>query len=355
MELGGIGPGPHAAMLLADLGADVVRVERPAGGLSVLPDGHVAWGRRGIRSVAANVKSESGLALVRGLIEKADVAIDGFRPGVTTRLGYGPEDFADSNPRLIYAQMTGWGQTGPLSSTGGHDINYIGLTGALHAMGTPDSPPAPPLNLVGDFGGGSLYLVLGVLSALWERERSGLGQTVDAAIVDGVLSLAQPLWALLGAGAWSDRRQANLLDGAAHFYRTYTCSDGKFVAVGAIEPQFYAALVEGLDLSDLPEQMDRTTWPQMTDRLATIFAGRTRDEWAAHFAGTDACVTPVLDFTEAAQNDHLRARGGVVERLPHGELRVHRLADGPEADVGGVRGDRLGCDRGQIVEVSEQR
>lgn len=315
VELGGIGPGPHAAMLLADLGADVVRIERPSGGLDLLPDGHLAWGRRGIRSVAANVKTPEGLALVKSLIDKADVAIDGFRPGVTTRLGYGPEQFTESNPRLVYGQMTGWGQTGPLASAVGHDINYIGLTGALHAMGTTDAPPAPPLNLVGDFGGGSLYLVLGILSALWERERSGKGQIVDAAIVDGVTSLAQPLLALLGAGAWRDQRQSNLLDGGAHFYRTYTCADGKFVAVGAIEPQFYSALVEGLGLDPAirATQMDRSTWPAMTEQLAEIFASRPRDEWAEHFAGTDACVTPVLDFTEAAADEHLRARGSVIE------------------------------------------
>lgn len=313
VELGGIGPGPHGAMLLADLGADVVRVERPAGGLKVGPEGSVEWGRRGVRSVAANVKTEDGLALVKALIAKADVVIDGFRPGVTERLGYGPDDFADTNPGLIYARMTGWGQTGPLASTVGHDINYIGLTGALHAMGTPDAPPAPPLNLVGDFGGGSLYLVLGILAALHERQSSGKGQVIDAAIVDGVSSLGQPIWSLLAAGAWRNERQANLLDGAAHFYRTYTCSDGKFVAVGAIEPQFYADLVKGLELTDLPPQMDSSTWADMTAKLTGIFATRTRDEWAAHFSGTDACVTPVLDYAEAAENEHLRARGSVIE------------------------------------------
>lgn len=313
VELGGIGPGPHGALLLADLGADVVRVERPSGGLKIGPDNSVEWGRRGVRSVAANVKTEDGLALVKALITKADVVIDGFRPGVTERLGYGPDDFTESNPGLIYARMTGWGQTGPLSSTVGHDINYIGLTGALNAMGTPDAPPAPPLNLVGDFGGGSLYLVLGILAALFERQSSGKGQTIDAAIVDGVSSLAQPLWSLMAAGAWRNERQANVLDGAAHFYRTYTCSDGKFIAVGAIEPQFYADLVKGLELTDLPSQMDKSTWADMTAKLTGIFATRTRDEWAAHFAGTDACVTPVLDFAEAAQNEHLRARGAIIE------------------------------------------
>ncbi|WP_153503451.1 CaiB/BaiF CoA transferase family protein [Cumulibacter manganitolerans] len=313
VELGGIGPGPHGAMLLADLGADVVRVERPSGGLKIGPEGSIEWGRRGVRSVAANVKTEDGLALVKALIAKADVVIDGFRPGVTERLGYGPDDFADSNPGLIYARMTGWGQDGPLASSVGHDINYIGLTGALHAMGTPDAPPAPPLNLVGDFGGGSLYLVLGILAALFERQSSGRGQVVDAAIVDGVASLSQPIWSLLANGAWRNRRQDNILDGAAHFYRTYTCSDGKFVAVGAIEPQFYADLVTGLELTGIPPQLDKSTWPEMSEKLAAIFATRTRDDWAAHFAGTDACVTPVLDFDEAAQNEHLRARGSVIE------------------------------------------
>lgn len=313
VELGGIGPGPHGAMLLADLGADVVRVERPAGGLKIGPEGGVEWGRRGVRSVAANVKTEEGLALVKALIAKADIVIDGFRPGVTERLGYGPDDFTETNPGLIYARMTGWGQTGPMASSVGHDINYIGLTGALHAMGTPDAPPAPPLNLVGDFGGGSLYLVLGILAALYERQSSGKGQVVDAAIVDGVSSLTQPIWSLLSSGAWRNERHANVLDGRAHFYRTYTCSDGKFVAVGAIEPQFYADLVKGLELTDLPSQMDSGTWADMSDKLAAIFATRTRDEWAAHFADTDACVTPVLDFDEAAQNEHLRARGSLIE------------------------------------------
>ncbi|WP_134325027.1 CaiB/BaiF CoA transferase family protein [Cumulibacter soli] len=313
VELGGIGPGPHGAMLLADLGADVVRVERPSGGLKVGPQGSVEWGRRGVRSVAANVKTDEGLALVKALIAKTDIVIDGFRPGVTERLGYGPNDFAESNPGLIYARMTGWGQDGPLANSVGHDINYIGLTGALNAMGTPDSPPAPPLNLVGDFGGGSLYLVLGILAALYERQSSGKGQVVDAAIVDGVSSLGQPIWSLLASGAWRNSRQSNLLDGAAHFYRTYTCSDGKFVAVGAIEPQFYADLVKGLELTDLPEQMDQSTWADMSQKLAAIFATRTRDEWAAHFADTDACVTAVLDYEEAAANEHLRARGSIIE------------------------------------------
>ncbi len=315
VELGGIGPGPHAAMLLSDLGADAVRVERPAGGLSLRNGAKADWSQRGRRSVAADMKTDEGVALVRALITKADVVIDGFRPGVAERLGIGPDEFTESNPGLVFARMTGWGQTGPLSSAVGHDINYIGLTGMLHAMGTSDAPPSPPLNLVGDFGGGSLYLVLGVLAALHERGQSGRGQVVDAAIVDGVSSLGQPIWSLLNGGVWQNRRQANILDGAAPFYRTYPCSDGKYVAVGAIEPQFYAALLTGLELDpkDLPAQMDQSTWADVNKQFAEIFASRARADWERVFGGTDACVTPVLDFDEAAANTHLRERGALIE------------------------------------------
>jgi len=302
-------------MILADLGADAVRVERPSGGLSLRNAKKADWAQRGRRSVAADMKTDDGVALVRALINKADVVIDGFRPGVAERLGIGPDDFSESNPGLVFARMTGWGQTGPLSSSVGHDINYIGLTGMLNAMGTTDAPPAPPLNLVGDFGGGSLYLVVGVLSALVERVASGKGQVVDAAIVDGVSSLGQPIWSLLNGGVWQNHRQSNVLDGAAPFYRTYVCADGKYVAVGAIEPQFYAALLAGLELKqdDLPAQMDQSRWADLSKRFAEIFAGKSRADWEDVFGGTDACVTPVLDFDEAAANAHLRERGTIVE------------------------------------------
>jgi alpha-methylacyl-CoA racemase len=324
VELAGIGPGPHAAMLLADLGADVVRVERPSGGLRIPRPGTADYTLRGRRSVAANLKDPAGREAVLALAERADVLLEGMRPGTTERLGIGPDDCLARNPRLVYARMTGWGQDGPLAARAGHDINYISLTGALKAMARPGERPLPPLNLVGDYGGGSMFLLLGVLSALWERERSGRGQVVDAAMVDGTSALLQLFWAYRGLGAWSDEPGSNLLDGGAPFYDTYCCSDGEFVAVGALEPQFYAALLDGLGIGpdELPQQQDRTGWPAIRARLTAKFVSRTRDEWAQVFAGTDACVTPVLSFTEAAQHPHIAARdtlitlGGVVQAAP---------------------------------------
>ena len=303
VEFGGIGPGPHGAMLLADLGAEVVRVERPSGGLSVVPDASRDFLLRGRRSVSADLKSASGRAEVLSLISAADVVIEGFRPGVLERLGLGPSDCLAVNPGLVYARMTGWGQTGPLADRAGHDINYLSLTGVLHAIGK------PPLNLVGDFGGGSLYLVLGVLAALWERQRTGRGQVVDAAIVDGVASLAQMIWSMKAQSVWEDAPDSNLLDGGCPFYSIYECADGRSVAVGALEPQFYALLLAGLGLFDLPEQMDRAAWPLLRKTFAEAFLQRTRDEWAEVFDGTDACVTPVLTLDEAAAHPHLVARG----------------------------------------------
>jgi alpha-methylacyl-CoA racemase len=303
VEFGGIGPGPHGAMLLADLGAEVVRVERPSGGLSVVPDASRDFLLRGRRSVSADLKSAEGRASVLSLIASADVVIEGFRPGVLERLGLGPSDCLAVNPGLIYARMTGWGQSGPLAQRAGHDINYLSVTGVLHAIGK------PPLNLVGDFGGGSLYLVLGVLAALWERQRTGRGQVVDAAIVDGVASLAQMIWSMKAQSVWEDAPDANLLDGGCPFYAIYECRDGRSVAVGALEPQFYALLVAGLGLSDLPEQMDRTSWPLLRKMFAEAFLSRTRDEWAEVFGDTDACVTPVLTLEEAVSHPHLVARG----------------------------------------------
>lgn len=324
VEMGGIGPGPHAAMLLADLGADVVRVERPAGGLQALPSGVPDWLLRSRRSVALDLKDPAGLRMVQELVAKADVLVEGFRPGVAERLGIGPVECHAANPGLVYARMTGWGQDGPLAARAGHDINYIGLTGVLHAVGTAGARPTVPVNLLGDFGGGSLYLVLGIMAALWERNRSGAGQVVDTAIVDGASSLAQMIWALLAYGAWTDRPASNLLDSGAPFYDTYACSDGRFMAVGALEPQFYAQLLAGLGLTDagLPDQYDQAGWPLLRARFTEIFAARTRDEWTAVFAGTDACVTPVLTFAEAAEHPHITGRGtitafdGVVQAAP---------------------------------------
>ncbi len=314
MELAGIGPGPHAAMILADLGADVVRVERPSGGLEMTADAPDVLAR-GRRRVAADLKDPAGQDAVLALAARADVLLEGYRPGVTERLGVGPQDCLARNPRLVYARMTGWGQHGPLAERAGHDINYLALSGALHAIGRSGERPVPPLNLVGDFGGGSMLLVVGVLAALWERGRSGRGQVVDAAMVDGASTLLAMVWSLLAGGAWVDERGANLLDGGAPFYDTYTCADGRHVAVGALEPKFYAELLAGLGLADEPlsAQYDRVGWPRLRERFAAAFASRTRDEWAEVFAGTDACVAPVLALHEAAEHPHLASRSTLVE------------------------------------------
>jgi alpha-methylacyl-CoA racemase len=310
LELAALGPVPHAAMVLADLGAEVVRAERaPADA-----DPQAGPMLRGRRRITADLRDPAGRDVVLGLAEHADVLLEGFRPGVAERLGIGPSPCLAANHRLVYGRMTGWGRTGPLAPRAGHDLNYIGLTGVLHAIGRAGDRPVPPLNLIGDFGGGSMLLVVGVLAALWERERSGRGQVVDAAMVDGTSLLAQLIWGLLDRGGWTDERAANLLDGYAPFYDTYTCADGAHVAVAALEPQFYAALLDGLGLAaaDLPARDDRERWPQLRARFAEVFATRTRDAWAAVFDGTDACVTAVLSFAEAAAHPHLAERGTII-------------------------------------------
>jgi len=314
VELAGLGPAPHAAMMLADLGADVVRVVGPVGrGLRLGSDRNVVL--RGRRTVHADLKTDEGRRSVLGLVERADVLIEGLRPGVAERLGVGPADCMVLNPRLVYGRITGWGQDGPLARTVGHDLNYIGLTGALHAIGRSGQPPPPPLNLVGDFGGGSMLLIVGILAALHERNTSGLGQVIDAAMVDGTAVLSQMTMALRGISQWTDDRESNLLDGGAPFYDTYTCSDEKWVAVGALEPQFFAALLVGLQIpaDELPNQLHRPDWPRMRRRFEDVFKTRTRDEWAEHFGSMDACVTPVLTFGEAPLHPHLQARGTYVE------------------------------------------
>ena len=310
IELAGIGPGPHAAMILGDLGADVVRVERPSRIPNPGPSGDYLLRNR--RSVTADLKNEADRDRVLALIAKADVLIEGFRPGVTERLGLGPADCAKVNERLIYARMTGWGQTGPRSQQSGHDINYISLNGVLHAIGRVNERPVPPLNLVGDFGGGSMFLLVGVLSALHERERSGEGQVIDAAMVDGSSVLAQMMFAFRATGLWSDVRGTNMLDTGAPYYDTYECADGRHVAVGSIEPQFYAELIDklGLDPATLPGQNDVTRWPELRAILTEAFASRDRDHWAAVFADSDACVTPVLSFAEIETETHNTERGG---------------------------------------------
>jgi alpha-methylacyl-CoA racemase len=314
VELAGIGPGPHAAMVLADLGADVVRVERPPG-IADAAAGARDYLRRGRRSVTADLKSPSGREVVLRLSDKADVLIEGLRPGVAERLGVGPGTLRERNPRLVYARMTGWGQQGPLAARAGHDINYISLTGALHAIGTKGARPTAPLNLVGDFGGGSMFCVTGVLAALWERERSGEGQVIDVAMVDGASVLLQMTWSLLGAGTWRDEPASNRLDTGAPYYDTCQCSDGRYVAVGALEPQFYAELLDGLGLDParFPAQGDESGWPVLRAAFTAAFASRTRDEWAAVFADRDACVTPVLAFGEVPGHPHIAGRGTIIE------------------------------------------
>lgn len=305
VELAGIGPGPYACLLLAELGADVVRVDRPGGaGLDSAPTPTL---NRSRPTIDADLKDAAGVQTVLRLAAAADVLVEGMRPGVAERLGVGPAPCHARNPALVYARMTGWGQDGPLAQAPGHDINYAGLVGAVHATGSADKP-RQALNLMADFGGGSLFLVVGILAALLERQQSGLGQVVDAAMVDGAASLLTMVYGQHADGRWNDRREDNLLDGGAPFYDTYRCADGKHVAVGALEPQFYAALLDGLELSFHTDQLDRTGWPAQREALTQAFATRTRDEWCDHFTDTNACVTPVLGLAEAPHHPHLRAR-----------------------------------------------
>lgn len=322
IELAGIGPGPHAGMVLSDLGADVVRVVRPGSAVDLVePTPPLLRGRT---VVIADLKNERDRDEVLALVDRADALIEGYRPGVAERLGVGPGPCLERNPRLVYARMTGWGQGGPLAATAGHDINYISITGMLGAIGTA-SQPVPPLNMIGDYGGGSLFLVVGLVSALWERERSGRGQVIDTAMTDGVNMLAQLIHDLRGDGTWDDEREANLLDGGAPYYRTYACSDGRHVAVGAIEPEFYAELVRILELDGdaLPDREDRGEWPALVGIFDQAFKRRTRDEWAAVFADTDACVTPVLSFAEAPDHPQIRARGSLPKSAVSGGIMAN--------------------------------
>ncbi|EST38373.1 hypothetical protein N566_07815 [Streptomycetaceae bacterium MP113-05] len=315
VELAGIGPGPFAAMLLADLGADVVRVDRPGGSaLGVDPDADLT--NRNKRSVVLDLKTSEGAAAVLDLAERADMLIEANRPGVAERLGVGPEACLARNPRLVYGRMTGWGQDGPLAPRAGHDLGYIAVTGALGIAGPAAGPPYAPANLLGDYAGGSLYLVVGLLAALHHaRSPGGTGQVVDAAIVDGTSHLTTMIHAMLGAGSWQDRREANLLDGAAPFYGTYATADGGHMAVGALEPAFYTELLERLGLAphDVPPRDDPTRWAELRDRIAECFRSRSRAEWTEVFAESDACVAPVLSLTEAPQHPHLAARKTFVE------------------------------------------
>jgi len=317
VEFAGLAPGPFACLILADLGAEVLRIDRP-GDSSANPLG------RGRRSVAVDLKNPDGLATVRTLIESADVLVEGFRPGVMERLGLGPDECAARNPRLIYGRMTGWGQDGPMAQQAGHDINYISIAGSLEPIGPAGSPPVPPINFLGDFGGGGLLLAMGVMAALYEREKSGRGQVIDAAMVDGASLIATFVHVLSANGGWSAERGTNLLDGSTPFYSVYETSDGRYMSVGALEPQFYAEFVRLLGVADegLPAQHDKDGWPKLRARFAEVFASRTRDEWAEVFAGSDACVAPVLSPVEAHDHPHNVARdafvdcGGAVQPAP---------------------------------------
>jgi len=311
VEFAGLGPGTFAAMLLADMGADVLRIDRKGGRAPNKAEVYL----RGRKTVAFDLKKPDAAEAALALIAKADALIEGFRPGVMERLGLGPEACLARNPKLVYGRMTGWGQTGPLAQAAGHDINYVALTGALHAIGHTRGKPVPPLNLAGDFGGGALYLAFGIVCGLLAARSSGKGQVIDAAMTDGSASLMAVFYGMLAAGIWRDERGANLLDSGAHFYDTYETSDGKYVAIGAIEPHFYRALLEKVGVAD-PEfesQMDRTHWPALKQKLVAVFKTKTRDEWDVILLGSDACYAPVLSLTEAPKHPHNAARGTFVE------------------------------------------
>lgn len=339
LEFAGIGPGPHAAMLLANLGAEVLRVMRPGGNGYDNPIVD-----SGLSTLTLDIRTPEGRARCLELAPLVDVVIEGSRPGVMERLGLGPEPMMQQNPRIIYGRMTGWGQTGPLAHSAGHDINYIALTGALAAIGGVGKPAQPPLNLVGDFGGGSLFLAFGIAAALWERERSGQGQVIDAAIVDGAASLMTFFSGLVPSGAISLERDKNMLGGAAPFYRCYLCADGEEISLGAIEPKFYAELVNklGLDESFLHDQHDQATWPARSEQLASVFAQKTRDQWCALLEGSDACFAPVLRLEESLQHEHMRARGVYIEANGHQHAApAPRFSRTPGAITEGLPAERL--------------
>ena len=313
IEMAGLGPGPFCAMMFADMGAEVVRIERP-GIADPARDRFDVLARKRHR-VALDMKRPDAADTALAIIERADVLIEGFRPGVMERMGLGPDVCLARRPELIYGRMTGWGQYGPLAHAAGHDINYIALSGALHGVGRADSPPPPPLNYVGDFGGGAMMLAFGILAAVFESRRSSKGQVVDAAMTDGAALLSAMMYGMKAAGQWRNARGANLLDGGAHFYDSYACADGKYLAVGAIEPQFYGELLQrcGIDDPGFECQNDTSQWPELKQRLADVFKTRTRDQWCEILEGTDACVAPVLDWDEAPAHPHNRAREAFVE------------------------------------------
>jgi len=362
VEIAGIGPGPFCAMMLADMGAEVIRVDRTSpgflGGGGTIVD-------RGRRTIALDLKRPGAIEIVLDLVEDCDALIEGFRPGVMERLGLGPDVCLERNPRLIYGRMTGWGQTGPLARSAGHDLNYISISGVLHAMGYSDRPPTPPLHLVGDIGGGGMMLAFGIVCALLETKQSGKGQVIDAAICDGAATLSTGYHGMLANGRWINQRQANMLDGGAHFYGCYTCADGKYISIGSIEPAFYEQLLAlcDLDAAEFKQQWERSQWPVLRARLEEIIATRTRDEWCELLEGTDVCFAPVLDFEEAREHPHNVARNifietsGVVHPAPSPRLSRTpgraRPIPVPGADTEAILRE-LGLSAEQIAQLRAQ-
>ena len=359
IELAGIGPGPFCGMMLSDMGAEVIRVDRIGGGRGrdVLA--------RNRRSIAIDLKRPEGVEVVLKLVETADGLFEGFRPGVTERLGLGPDECMARNAKLVYGRMTGWGQDGPIAHAAGHDINYIGLAGALHAIGEPGGKPVPPLNLIGDFGGGGMLLAFGLVCGMLEASRSGKGQVVDAAMVDGAASLMAMFFSMAGRG-FKDQRGSNMLDGGAHFYNTYETKDGKYVCVGSIEPQFYAELVEkaGVDAGKFDAQMDAGQWDSFKEELAAVFKGKTRDEWCRVMEGSDVCFAPVLSILEAPDHPHNRQRRTFVEidgvtqpapspRFSRTKARIAGAARAPGEDTRSVLAD-LGLAQSEVSALEEQ-
>ncbi len=363
IEFEGLGPAPFAGMMLADMGAEVISITRKSA-----PEGqpHLnSISERGKKSIAINLKSKEGIQTVLDLIEKSDALIEGFRPGVMERLGLGPDVCLARNPKLVFGRMTGWGQTGPLAHAAGHDINYISLSGALGAIGRSGEKPLPPLNLVGDFGGGGMFLAFGVVSALLESTRSGQGQVVDTSMVEGSAALMHMMYSFFNNGGWQDKRGVNMLDTGAHFYETYETADGEYMSVGSIEPQFYALLMEKAELD--PEvfgnQMDFANWPKMEDALAKVFKTKTRAEWSEIFEGSDACVAPILSMTEAPKHPHNVERGsfinvgghiqpGPAPKFSRTKPEVSVPAPRPGSDTAAVLKDILALDDGQIAELT---
>ncbi|WP_292834184.1 CaiB/BaiF CoA-transferase family protein [Microbacterium sp.] len=363
IELSGIGPGPFAGMLLADLGAEVIRVDRATGGSMLqAAEPRLDVLGRGKRSIAVDLKNADGVATVLDLIAGADAVFEGYRPGVAERLGLGPEVCLARNPAVVFGRMTGWGQTGPMASAAGHDIDYISIAGALHPIGRAGEPPTPPLNLVGDFGGGGVFLAFGMVCAILSARTTGVGQVVDAAMVDGASILMAPFVAMRASGMWRNERGTNILDSGAPFYDAYRTADGGYLSVGAIEPQFYAALLEGLGLAgeELPGQMDRETWPVLKARFAEIIGGRTRDEWTEVFAGTDACVAPVLEPDEVPENAHMKAResfvdvAGLIQPRPAPRFSVTPPADPAPARASGQDTRSVLADLGYSADRVEE-